>query len=100
MEGTVLRITPSERSALQLLADGKTTDEVASCLGTSEKEIEGHLATLFMRLGAANRSEAIAAADRRGLLNPGHFRRSCGTTHVALELAMFPARSAAEAVIE
>jgi DNA-binding NarL/FixJ family response regulator len=64
----VLRITPLERLALQLLADGKLTKEVASCLCISEKEIEVLLATLFARMGAANRAEAIAAALRRGLL--------------------------------
>jgi DNA-binding NarL/FixJ family response regulator len=65
----VLRITPWERWALQLLADGKATHEVAGSLGISETEVEVHLATLFARMGAANRSEAIAAALRRGLLD-------------------------------
>ena len=64
----MLRITPAERSALQLLADGKARDEVASCLGISVAEIDGCLATLFARMGAADRTEAVAAAVRRGLL--------------------------------
>jgi DNA-binding CsgD family transcriptional regulator len=70
----VLRITPGERSALQLLADGKATDEVASCLGISERDIDRHLATLFARMGAANRSEAVVAAGRRGLLESATVR--------------------------
>jgi hypothetical protein len=44
-------------------------DEVACCLGISDQEIDGHLAILFARMGAANRSEAVAAAGRRGLLD-------------------------------
>ena len=65
----MLSITPCERSALQLLADGKATDEVASSLGIAEHEVEGHLSSLFARMGATDRSEAIAAARRRGLLS-------------------------------
>jgi len=33
------------------------------------KEIEVFLATLFATMGAANRTEAIAAGRRRGLIN-------------------------------
>jgi DNA-binding NarL/FixJ family response regulator len=65
----VLRITPWERAALQLLADGKPPTEVATRLCISGNEIDLQLAALFARLGASNRTEAIAAAIRRGLLN-------------------------------
>ena len=64
----VLRITPWERSALQLLADGKAVAELARDLRVSQSEIEGRLITLFTTIGAADRTEAIAVALRRGLL--------------------------------
>ena len=64
----MLQITPSERVALQLLAQGRPTDEIAGCLGVSEGRVEAHLSTLFARMGTPNRVEAIAAAFRRGLL--------------------------------
>ena len=69
-EGTtlVLHITPSERAALQLLADGKAGNEIACGLGISEPAVEPHLSTLFARMGVASRAEAVAAALRRGLL--------------------------------
>jgi DNA-binding CsgD family transcriptional regulator len=66
----VLQITPSERTALLLLADGVSTNDLAGRFGVSECEMEAHLTTLFARMGAASRTEAIAAAFRRGLLNP------------------------------
>jgi DNA-binding NarL/FixJ family response regulator len=66
----ILQITPWERTALQLLANGKATHEMAGRLGLSECEVESHLTTLFARMGAASRTEAIAAAVRRGLLTP------------------------------
>jgi DNA-binding NarL/FixJ family response regulator len=65
----VLRITPWERSALQMLAEGKGPTEVAGCLSVSQREIDLQLAALFARMGAANCSEAIADAQRRGLVN-------------------------------
>jgi LuxR family quorum sensing-dependent transcriptional regulator len=64
----VLQITPRERAALQLLANGNATGEIADRLGISEREVDAHLTTLFIRMGAATRSEAIAAGYRRGLL--------------------------------
>lgn len=68
----MLQITPWERTTLELLANGKPTDEIAGRIGISESEVEAHLNTLFARMGAAGRSEAIAAAFRRGLLTPDH----------------------------
>lgn len=64
----VLHITPSDRVALQLLAKGTAAIEIANNLGLPESELESHLTTLFARLGAASRSEAIAIALKRGLL--------------------------------
>jgi len=51
------------------LASGIATHELAGRLGVSAREIETHLNTLFARMGAASRTEAVAAAFRRGLLN-------------------------------
>ncbi len=63
-----LHITPTERSALQLLATGKAGHEIARLLGTAEAELETRLTSLFTRMGVAGRHEAIRAAMRRGLL--------------------------------
>lgn len=64
----MLHITPSERTALQLLATGIATRELAGRLGLSAYDIDAQLASLFVRMGAANRTEAVASAMRRGLL--------------------------------
>ena len=66
--GTALRITPRERQALQLLASGQTTTGVAAGLGMGAHEIDRLLDTLFAAMGAASPTEAVAAAQRRGLL--------------------------------
>jgi len=64
-----LQITPSERHALQLLANGNTANEVAAGLGIGEIETEVLLAKLFAELGAASQAQAIAAAHKRGLVS-------------------------------
>jgi DNA-binding CsgD family transcriptional regulator len=67
---SLLRITPAERGALQLLAEGKSTSDIASCLGVNADDVWPSLSALFARMGAATQTEAIAAAARRGLLAP------------------------------
>ena len=64
----MLHITPWERAALELLADGTPTGALAERFGTNEAELEAMLSTLFARMGVLGRAEAIDAASRRGLL--------------------------------
>jgi DNA-binding CsgD family transcriptional regulator len=64
----MLQITPSDREALRLLATGYSKDDVAMGLGISTREMETRLTKLFAAMGAATQAEAIAAAQRRGLL--------------------------------
>jgi DNA-binding CsgD family transcriptional regulator len=75
----MLHITPAERAALQLLADGKTTNEIARRLRIAEPAVGTQLAALYARMGVVTEAEAIATASRRGLLgiaNRGEPRRS------------------------
>ena len=66
--GPVLRITPSERDALQLLAQGAPTNQIGAMLGLSPADIDPFLGALFARLGATSRADATRVAFRRGLL--------------------------------
>jgi DNA-binding CsgD family transcriptional regulator len=66
--GRALQITPWERQALQLLANGDTMVDVAVGIGISTLETEALLSRLFAALGAATQDEAIAVAHKRGLL--------------------------------
>ena len=64
----MLHITPWERSALQSLASGLSTAELAITLGMPERDVEQRLAALYSRMGAASSNDAVAAAARRGLI--------------------------------
>jgi DNA-binding NarL/FixJ family response regulator len=65
----MLQITPQERTTLLLLAKGISARELADRFGVSDGDMEARLTTLFARMGAASRDEAIAAACRRGLVD-------------------------------
>jgi DNA-binding CsgD family transcriptional regulator len=81
----VLYITPSERGALQLLARDQGPGDIAQCLCVSPAEVGRHLQTLFARIGASNRIEAIAIARRRGLLGVDDHPRASGARSQGLE---------------
>jgi DNA-binding CsgD family transcriptional regulator len=68
--GRVLRITPSERDALQLLAQEAPVSQIGAMLGLSPADIDPFLGALFARLGVASQADAIRVASRRGLLAP------------------------------
>jgi DNA-binding NarL/FixJ family response regulator len=67
----VLQITPEERDMLLLLANGRSTHELAGRFGVSDRVVEAALAALYARMGATDRIEAVATAFRRGLLTAG-----------------------------
>jgi len=68
MAGGFLQVTPRERQALQMLADGTGIGVIAARFACSEREIEQLLRTLFVNMGASSSTEAVATALRRGLL--------------------------------
>jgi PAS domain S-box-containing protein len=64
-----VRLTPRQREILHLIASGMSTAEVASELTLSPETVRNHLRNAFRELGAHTRIEAIAAAERFGLLS-------------------------------
>jgi DNA-binding NarL/FixJ family response regulator len=67
-EGLVERLTARESDVLRLLADGLPNKGIASRLGISEETVKFHLASVFGKLGATNRTDAVRQAIRRGLV--------------------------------
>jgi DNA-binding NarL/FixJ family response regulator len=56
---------------LRLLAEGRSTDDIASRLGIAPKTVRNRLSKLYRRLGVRSRSAAVRLAEDRGLLDPG-----------------------------
>jgi len=61
-------LTRREQEVLELLADGLSNRRVAERLGISEHTVKFHVASIYGKLGAASRAEAIRRAARRGLI--------------------------------
>jgi DNA-binding NarL/FixJ family response regulator len=61
-------LTPRERSVLELLARAKSNKEIAASLGVSERTVKFHVSSLFTKLGATNRTEAVTRAVHAGLI--------------------------------
>ena len=55
-------------SVLTSITRGLSNDDIATQLGLSRSRIKQHLNELFLKLGAANRTEAVAIALRRQLV--------------------------------
>jgi DNA-binding NarL/FixJ family response regulator len=61
-------LTVRQLDVLKLLVQGKPNKVIARELSLSEGTVKIHLASLFRALNAANRTEAVMAAQREGLL--------------------------------
>lgn len=62
------RLTPREREVLQWAAMGKTAWETAQLLNLSEKTVKFYLLRACERLGANNKTHAVAVALKNQLL--------------------------------
>jgi two-component system response regulator NreC len=60
-------LTPREREVLQLLAEGKSTAQIASCLYVSMKTVETHRKQLMDKLGIFSVAGLTKYAVREGL---------------------------------
>jgi NarL family two-component system response regulator YdfI len=62
-------LTPREIEVLELLAEGRSNKSIAERLGISDQTVKFHLASIFGKLGASTRTEAVRLALRRGLIS-------------------------------
>lgn len=63
-----ITLSPREREILALLAEGMGNKIVAARLGISEHTVKTHVASIFQKLGADTRAEAVAIGARSGLI--------------------------------
>ncbi len=61
-------LTPREREVLQLVAEGKTTKEIAGLLGISVKTAEAHRMRIMKKLETHNTAGIVRYAIRQGLI--------------------------------
>jgi len=61
-------LTQREKEILAWVKDGKSTGEIASILKISQDTVKFHMKNVFQKLGAINRSQAIAIAIENKLI--------------------------------
>ena len=62
-------VTKREEEVLQLIADGCSTPEVAEKLYISQKTVKNHLASIYQKLDARDRTQAVLQAVRMGIVH-------------------------------
>jgi two-component system, NarL family, response regulator YdfI len=67
-ETSVQQLSPRESEILNLLAGGFANKEIAWRLKISEHTVKFHIASIFNKLDASTRAEAVAIGARRGLI--------------------------------
>lgn len=63
------KLSPRELGVLQMIADGRSNKEIADALGIVEGTVKVHVTNLLTKLHAADRTQAVTIALKRGLLN-------------------------------
>ncbi|MBI3160509.1 MAG: response regulator transcription factor [Chloroflexi bacterium] len=64
-------LTDREMEVLVSLAQGKQNKEIARALFISERTVKFHVSSILQKLGAGNRTEAVALAAQHGLITLG-----------------------------
>jgi DNA-binding NarL/FixJ family response regulator len=65
---TQLPLTMRELTVLRLVAEGKSNKDISAALSIAESTVKVHVTHLFEKLEVSNRTEAAAAAVKRGLI--------------------------------
>ncbi|MBW3626373.1 MAG: response regulator transcription factor [Actinobacteria bacterium] len=64
-------VSKREEEVLQLIADGCSSAEVADRLFISQKTVKNHLASIYQKLDARDRTQAVLRAVRMGIVRLG-----------------------------
>jgi len=68
-ERLVEPLTAREIEVLELLAEGLSNKAIAAKLHISDQTVKFHVSSICGKLGAANRTDAVRRAVRRGLIS-------------------------------
>lgn len=64
-------LSDREMEVLQLLADGQSTPEIATNMFISQKTVKNHLAAIYAKIDARDRTHAVIRAVKMGIIKIG-----------------------------
>jgi DNA-binding NarL/FixJ family response regulator len=64
-------LSDREMEVLQLLAEGQSTPEIASNMFISQKTVKNHLASIYTKIDARDRTHAVIRAVKMGIIKIG-----------------------------
>src|SRR5205823_10818692 len=67
-QGTGEALTPREMEVLRLIAEGLGNKQIAGRLAISEHTVKFHVGSVFAKIRASTRAEAVIIGARRGLI--------------------------------
>ena len=67
-ERLLAQLSPRELDVLQHVAKGLSNKEIAARLGVVEGTVKIHVANIFSKLGVSDRTQALVAAVKRGII--------------------------------
>jgi DNA-binding CsgD family transcriptional regulator len=62
-------LTIREKEVLRRLKHCRTSRDIGSILGISERTVKFHLGNIFRKFGVGSRAQAVAAAMEKGLID-------------------------------
>ncbi len=68
-DGEQAQLSSREREILSLISEGETNRRIAAALHLSPHTVKGHTSSLYRKLDAKNRAEAVQRAQRLGLVS-------------------------------
>jgi DNA-binding NarL/FixJ family response regulator len=66
-----VELTEREREVLEYVARGFSNKDIARAIGRTDETVKIHLKSVFAKLGAADRTEAVTLALQRGIIHLG-----------------------------
>jgi len=66
---SIEELTGREMEVLRLLANGMSNKAVGAALAIADVTVKSHVRAIFSKLNVLSRTEAIAVANRTGLLH-------------------------------
>jgi len=62
-------LTPREVEVLRIVAGGNANKEIAAQLSITEETVKGHVKSIFVKLGAKDRTHAVTIGLKRGIIH-------------------------------